>query len=104
MQIWAMSPGTNSKHTDKYDVNAPKSSCIFFFFCVCLLRFNEDIEFMIGHKPNLFWQATWRFISPLIMIFILIFYFVTKVSEKIFYKAWDPEYVRLLTSVWQYSE
>ncbi|XP_077453975.1 solute carrier family 6 member 19b [Stigmatopora argus] len=55
-------------------------------------RFNEDIEFMIGHKPNIFWQATWRFISPIIMIFILIFYFITKVSEKIVYKAWDPEY------------
>ncbi|KAG7242140.1 hypothetical protein INR49_024186 [Caranx melampygus] len=55
------------------------------------ITFNDDIKFMIGHKPNFFWQATWRVISPLIMLVILVFYFVTKVSEKIFYKAWDPE-------------
>lgn len=58
-------------------------------------RFNEDIEFMIGHKPNFFWQASWRVISPLIMFFILVFYFITKVSEKLFYKAWDPESVNM---------
>ncbi|XP_072316444.1 solute carrier family 6 member 19b [Eucyclogobius newberryi] len=54
-------------------------------------RFNDDIEFMIGHKPNFFWQITWRFISPVIMFLILVFYFVTKVSEKLLYKTWDPE-------------
>ncbi|XP_024917124.1 solute carrier family 6 member 19b isoform X2 [Cynoglossus semilaevis] len=54
-------------------------------------RFNSDIKFMIGHKPNIFWQATWRVISPLIMLFILIFYLVTEVSEKLLYKVWDPE-------------
>ncbi|CAL1584453.1 unnamed protein product [Knipowitschia caucasica] len=54
-------------------------------------RFNEDIEFMIGHKPNIFWQATWRVISPLIMVFILIFYFVTQVSKTATYLVWDPK-------------
>ncbi|KAI3360939.1 hypothetical protein L3Q82_013151 [Scortum barcoo] len=54
-------------------------------------RFNDDIKFMIGHKPNFFWQASWSVTSPLIMFFILVFYFITKVSENIFYKAWDPE-------------
>lgn len=59
-------------------------------------RFNEDLVFMIGHKPNIFWQATWRFISPLIMLFIFLFYLVTTVSKELFYIAWDPESVRLL--------
>uniref|UniRef100_A0A3Q1G9V4 Transporter n=1 Tax=Acanthochromis polyacanthus TaxID=80966 RepID=A0A3Q1G9V4_9TELE len=54
-------------------------------------RFNNDIKFMIGHRPNFFWQASWRVISPLIMFFILVFYLVAKVSEKLLYKAWDPE-------------
>ncbi|XP_026084878.1 sodium-dependent neutral amino acid transporter B(0)AT1-like [Carassius auratus] len=54
-------------------------------------RFNEDLIFMIGHKPNIFWQATWRFISPLIMLAIFIFYFSTIVTKEIFYIAWDPE-------------
>uniref|UniRef100_A0A8C2C325 Transporter n=1 Tax=Cyprinus carpio TaxID=7962 RepID=A0A8C2C325_CYPCA len=54
-------------------------------------RFNEDLIFMIGHKPNIFWQATWRVISPLIMLAIFIFYFSTIVTKEIFYIAWDPE-------------
>ncbi|XP_056141700.1 solute carrier family 6 member 19b [Lampris incognitus] len=54
-------------------------------------RFNEDIKFMIGHKPNLFWQITWRVISPLIMLFIFVFYLITKVTEKLLYKTWDLE-------------
>uniref|UniRef100_A0AAQ6IS81 Transporter n=1 Tax=Anabas testudineus TaxID=64144 RepID=A0AAQ6IS81_ANATE len=54
-------------------------------------RFNKDIEFMIGHKPNIFWQATWRVISPLIMIFILVFYFVTQITKELTYLVWDQE-------------
>ncbi|XP_015282828.1 PREDICTED: sodium-dependent neutral amino acid transporter B(0)AT1 [Gekko japonicus] len=55
-------------------------------------RFNDDIKFMIGHKPNIFWQATWRVISPLIMLVIFFFYFVVKVNEKLEYIVWDPTY------------
>ncbi|XP_073534508.1 sodium-dependent neutral amino acid transporter B(0)AT1 isoform X1 [Phyllobates terribilis] len=55
-------------------------------------RFNRDIEFMIGHKPNFFWQATWRVISPLIMLVIFFFYFVVKVSQELLYITWDPSY------------
>ncbi|KAM4539741.1 sodium-dependent neutral amino acid transporter B(0)AT1-like [Odontesthes bonariensis] len=54
-------------------------------------RFNKDIEFMIGHKPNIFWQVTWRVVSPLIMIVILIFYLVTKVTKPLTYLVWDQE-------------
>ncbi|TRY97393.1 hypothetical protein DNTS_032905, partial [Danionella cerebrum] len=54
-------------------------------------RFNDDIKFMIGHKPNIFWQATWRLISPLIVLVIFLFYFITTVSKKLTYIAWDPE-------------
>uniref|UniRef100_A0A8C5CS22 Transporter n=1 Tax=Gadus morhua TaxID=8049 RepID=A0A8C5CS22_GADMO len=54
-------------------------------------RFNEDIEFMIGHKPNLFWQITWRYVSPLIMAFIFVFYFVTQVTKNLTYLVWDED-------------
>ncbi|XP_065140019.1 sodium-dependent neutral amino acid transporter B(0)AT1-like [Paramisgurnus dabryanus] len=54
-------------------------------------RFNDDIEFMIGHKPNLFWQITWRFVSPLLVLVIFLFYFVTTISKELTYIAWDPE-------------
>ncbi|XP_065484194.1 sodium-dependent neutral amino acid transporter B(0)AT1 [Caloenas nicobarica] len=55
-------------------------------------RFNKDIEFMIGHKPNIFWQITWRVISPLIMLVIFFFYFVVTVSKELLYSIWDPSY------------
>lgn len=64
-------------------------------------RFNDDIEFMIGHKPNIFWQATWRVISPLIMLTIFLFYFVTKVSEELSYITWNPEWVGFVTMLIQ---
>ncbi|XP_052328863.1 sodium-dependent neutral amino acid transporter B(0)AT1-like isoform X2 [Oncorhynchus keta] len=54
-------------------------------------RFNADIEFMIGHKPNLFWQVTWRFVSPVIMLVIFIFYLVTQVSGELTYLVWDQD-------------
>uniref|UniRef100_A0A3P8YGV7 Transporter n=1 Tax=Esox lucius TaxID=8010 RepID=A0A3P8YGV7_ESOLU len=56
-------------------------------------RFSEDIEFMIGCRPNIFWHITWRFISPLIIMAIFIFYLVTKVTEELTYLSWDPTYV-----------
>ncbi|KAF3833651.1 hypothetical protein F7725_024855 [Dissostichus mawsoni] len=53
-------------------------------------RFNKDIEFMIGHKPNIFWQAAWRVVSPLIILVIFVFYFVTKVDSELTYLTWNP--------------
>lgn len=64
-----------------------------------LCRFNKDIKFMVGHKPNIFWQATWRVISPLIMVVILVFYFVTQVTKSPTYLVWDQEAV----SLWWYD-
>uniref|UniRef100_A0A672YKS4 Transporter n=1 Tax=Sphaeramia orbicularis TaxID=375764 RepID=A0A672YKS4_9TELE len=54
-------------------------------------RFNEDIKFMIGHKPNIFWQASWRIISPLIILIILVFYLVTQTQQQLTYLVWDPD-------------
>ncbi|XP_054619409.1 sodium-dependent neutral amino acid transporter B(0)AT1-like [Dunckerocampus dactyliophorus] len=56
-------------------------------------RFNEDVEFMTGHKPCIFWQVTWRFISPLIVLFILVSYLVTQAQERFTYLIWDPNSV-----------
>ncbi|XP_075868227.1 sodium-dependent neutral amino acid transporter B(0)AT1-like isoform X1 [Nelusetta ayraudi] len=54
-------------------------------------RFNEDIKFMVGRKPNIFWQVTWRFVSPLIVLVILVFYLVTQAQQKLSYLVWDPQ-------------
>ncbi|KAB5515559.1 hypothetical protein PHYPO_G00249250 [Pangasianodon hypophthalmus] len=54
-------------------------------------RFNKDMEFMVGHKPNIFWQTTWRVLSPLILLVILVFYFMKTVTKKLTYIVWDPD-------------
>ncbi|KAM7372943.1 hypothetical protein PAMP_007831 [Pampus punctatissimus] len=53
-------------------------------------RLNKDVEFMTGRKPSIFWQVTWRFISPLIILVILVFYLVTQVQKELTYLVWDP--------------
>ncbi|KAK5911494.1 hypothetical protein CgunFtcFv8_005663 [Champsocephalus gunnari] len=52
-------------------------------------RFNEDLKFMVGHKPNIFWQISWRFVSPLVVLVILVFYLVTQVQKELTYLVWD---------------
>ncbi|XP_013882034.1 sodium-dependent neutral amino acid transporter B(0)AT1 [Austrofundulus limnaeus] len=56
-------------------------------------RFNKDIEFMTGKKPSIFWQVTWRVVSPLVVLIILVFYLVTQVQKKLTYLVWDPDSV-----------
>lgn len=50
---------------------------------------------MVGRKPNIFWQVTWRFVSPLIVLVILVFYLVTEVQETPTYLVWDPQSVSM---------
>ena len=54
---------------------------------------------MVGHKPNIYWQVTWRFISPLIVFVIFCLYLVTKIQEELTYLVWDPEYVSTRNSL-----
>lgn len=52
------------------------------FTCLCELiainyvygnsRFCEDIELMLGFKPNLYWKATWMFITPAAILIMLV--------------------------------
>ncbi|XP_041665263.1 sodium-dependent neutral amino acid transporter B(0)AT1-like [Cheilinus undulatus] len=55
-------------------------------------RFNEDIKFMIGYKPSIFWQVSWRLTSPLVILAILVFYLVNQGQEDLTYLVWDPSY------------
>uniref|UniRef100_A0A3Q1AHH3 Transporter n=1 Tax=Amphiprion ocellaris TaxID=80972 RepID=A0A3Q1AHH3_AMPOC len=54
-------------------------------------RFNKDIKFMVGHKPSIFWQISWRFTSPLIVLVILVFYLVSQAQQELTYLVWDPD-------------
>uniref|UniRef100_A0A3B5B435 Transporter n=1 Tax=Stegastes partitus TaxID=144197 RepID=A0A3B5B435_9TELE len=56
-------------------------------------RFNDDIEWMTGRRPNIYWQATWRFISPFLLLVVFVAYVVTEAEQPATYNAWNPDYV-----------
>ncbi|KAM8841257.1 sodium-dependent neutral amino acid transporter B(0)AT3-like isoform 2-T2 [Spinachia spinachia] len=55
-------------------------------------NFSEDIYFMTGKKPNLFWKVCWKVISPLMLLVVLIAYVVTRIQERPTYGSWNPAY------------
>lgn len=55
-------------------------------------RFNDDLEWMTGRRPNIYWQATWRVISPLLMLGVFVAYVAVEVQKPLTYEAWDPHY------------
>uniref|UniRef100_A0AAR2LRK9 Transporter n=1 Tax=Pygocentrus nattereri TaxID=42514 RepID=A0AAR2LRK9_PYGNA len=57
-------------------------------------RFSDDVEWMTGRRPNLYWQVTWRVISPLMLLVVFLAYVVVQAQEKPTYEAWNPDYVR----------
>ena len=60
-------------------------------------RFSDDIEWMSGHRPNMYWQATWRVISPLMLLLVFLAYVVIQAGAQPTYAAWNPDYVRQTT-------
>ncbi|XP_062384884.1 sodium-dependent neutral amino acid transporter B(0)AT3-like [Sardina pilchardus] len=56
-------------------------------------RFSDDIEFMTGRRPNLFWKACWMCISPLLMLVVFVAYIIVQVQTTPTYPAWNPDYV-----------
>uniref|UniRef100_A0A8D0A478 Transporter n=1 Tax=Sander lucioperca TaxID=283035 RepID=A0A8D0A478_SANLU len=63
-------------------------------------NFSEDIYFMTGNRPNIFWKACWMVISPLMLLVVLIAYVVVQAQTTPSYPTWNPAYVsksRVLT-------
>ncbi|XP_068431083.1 sodium-dependent neutral amino acid transporter B(0)AT3-like [Clinocottus analis] len=55
-------------------------------------NFSDDIYFMTGRKPNMFWKACWMVISPLMLLVVLISYIVVQAQQHPTYPAWNPAY------------
>ncbi|XP_028638581.1 inactive sodium-dependent neutral amino acid transporter B(0)AT3 isoform X2 [Grammomys surdaster] len=55
-------------------------------------RFCDDIEWMIGRRPSLYWQVTWSVVSPMMLFGIFLSYVVLLVQTPPSYKAWNPQY------------
>lgn len=62
-----------------------------------LCSFTEDIYQMTGYRPGLYWQLTWRYIGPVIMVCILVSSVVFMVIRNPTYGAWNAELVRRKT-------
>ncbi|XP_032688425.1 sodium-dependent neutral amino acid transporter B(0)AT1 isoform X2 [Odontomachus brunneus] len=52
-------------------------------------KFTKDIEEMTGHRPGIYWQVTWRFLAPIIMVCILVSSVASMFIKKPQYSAWD---------------
>ncbi|KAF1381405.1 hypothetical protein PFLUV_G00153600 [Perca fluviatilis] len=55
-------------------------------------NFSEDIYFMTGNRPNIFWKACWMVISPLMLLVVLIAYVVVQAQTTPSYPTWNPAY------------
>lgn len=55
-------------------------------------RFEKDIEDMLGHQPNWYWKIMWAGVSPLLLIFLFIFYIINYIQGGApTYQAWNKE-------------
>ncbi|XP_049457983.1 sodium-dependent neutral amino acid transporter B(0)AT3-like [Epinephelus fuscoguttatus] len=55
-------------------------------------NFSDDIYFMTGKRPNIFWKACWMVISPLMLLVVLVSYVVVQAQKHPTYPAWNPDY------------
>lgn len=51
---------------------------------------------MTGHRPGIYWQVTWRFLAPIIMVCILVSSVASMFIKKPQYSAWNASLVRKL--------
>ena len=56
-------------------------------------KFSDDIEKMIGERPGLFWQATWRFITPVTIFGIIVSSVIYRIINPPTYPAWNKDKV-----------
>ncbi|KAM5328660.1 inactive sodium-dependent neutral amino acid transporter B(0)AT3 [Glossophaga mutica] len=55
-------------------------------------KFCDDIAWMTGRRPGFYWRATWKVVSPLLLLTILMVYMVNMTRTTMSYRAWDPQY------------
>ena len=54
-------------------------------------RFTQDIEDMTGVRPGVYWQATWRVISPSLMLLVLVSSSYQLLTTSPTYSAWRQD-------------
>ncbi|XP_018566010.1 sodium- and chloride-dependent transporter XTRP3 [Anoplophora glabripennis] len=54
-------------------------------------KFTKDIQDMTGVKPGAYWQITWKYLAPGIMVVILVSSIVSMIIHHPEYKGWNKE-------------
>uniref|UniRef100_UPI0037E9902E inactive sodium-dependent neutral amino acid transporter B(0)AT3 n=1 Tax=Semicossyphus pulcher TaxID=241346 RepID=UPI0037E9902E len=52
-------------------------------------NFSEDIYFMTGRRPNIFWRQCWLWVSPLLLLVVLVAYVIVQAQNYPHYPAWN---------------
>ncbi|KAM7149423.1 inactive sodium-dependent neutral amino acid transporter B(0)AT3 isoform 1-T1 [Molossus nigricans] len=82
-----------------FDNYASLNLIIFAFFEVVgviyvygMEQFCDDIAWMTGRRPGLYWRVTWKVISPLLLLTVFVAYITFLAWTTLSYKAWNPQY------------
>ncbi|XP_007949812.1 inactive sodium-dependent neutral amino acid transporter B(0)AT3 [Orycteropus afer afer] len=54
-------------------------------------RFCNDVEWMTGRRPGLYWQVTWKLVSPLLLLSIFVAYIMLLAQKTPSYRVWNPQ-------------
>ncbi|CAB4011461.1 sodium-dependent neutral amino acid transporter B(0)AT1-like isoform X1 [Paramuricea clavata] len=54
-------------------------------------RFRDDVEYMTGTRPGMYWVITWRYIGPVLAVLLFIAGLYDMSDKGIGYSAWDKE-------------
>lgn len=89
---------------DEYSGNIPLQIIALFqvllvSYVYGLKKFGDDIELMTGQRPNWYWMACWKYISPLAMLIILLASLAKKLTDTT-YEAWDSTLGENVTREW----
>ncbi|XP_068710937.1 sodium-dependent neutral amino acid transporter B(0)AT3-like isoform X1 [Montipora foliosa] len=52
-------------------------------------RFEDDIQYMLGFRPHLYWKICWRYVSPGLIVIIFIASIINLAINPMQYTAWD---------------
>ncbi|KAJ7410722.1 Sodium-dependent neutral amino acid transporter B(0)AT3 [Pitangus sulphuratus] len=82
---------------DRYAGSVPLLVIAFFevigvVYVYKIKRFSKDVKWMTGRKLNLYWQITWRFISPLLLLTVFMAFVTLQMLKPPSYAAWNPKY------------
>lgn len=69
---------------------------IFIVWFKCMLyfnRFEDDIQYMLGFRPHMYWRICWRYVSPALIVIITIASIINLAINPMTYSAWDMENV-----------